>query len=358
MKNDTKLKIKLDHLYRMTDSVGIWEHSVMATPDLREGYCVDDNARALRVALRLREEKLIDIYLKFLVAAAGEKEFKNDLDQSFVWQNGGLGENFGRAMAALADTAKLGLRDDQKLTGMFLFDQYVKYIENVDQIRSKAWLIYALLIRDQCSPKLGSMLENYIKVKVSQKKIGQIGKYDFKKTARRLSEELITSYEKNSSSSWKWFEDKITYDVGRLPWALFWAYSVFGNEKYLNVAKESLDFLLEQIYSKKLDCFSFPGYRGWFDKKGSKSIFGQQPIEAGSVVEACTEAFAVTKEEKYLDWARKALAWYHGRNILGSEMVDQDTGGVYDGLEEEGVNLNQGAESILSYLLARLSFES
>ena len=138
---------------------------------------------------------------------------------------------------------------------------------------------------------------------------------------------------------------------------MFWAYSVFGDIKYLNIARESLDFLLEQIYDEKLDCFSFPGYRGWFEKNGNKSIFGQQPIEAGSVVEACTEAFFVTKEKKYLDWAKKALDWYHGRNILGTKMVDQNTGGVYDGLEEEGVNLNQGAESLLSYFLARLSFE-
>ena len=337
--------------------VGIAEHCLIATPDLREGYCVDDNARALQVALRLKEEKLVDIYLKFLVSAAGKNSFKNDLNQNLVWQNEGLGENFGRAMAGLAATAKLGLRDDQKLTGMFLFDQYVKYIEKVESLRSKAWLIYGLLVRNQCNPKLESVLENYIKVKISQKKIGQMSKYDFKKMAKMLADELITSYEKNSDISWRWFEDKITYDNGRLPWALFWAYSVFGDLKYLNTARKSLDFLLKQIYDKKLDCFSFPGYRGWFEKNGNRSIFGQQPIEAGSVVEACTEAFSVTKEKKYLDWAKKALDWYHGRNILGTKMVDQNTGGVYDGLEKEGVNLNQGAESLLSYLLARLSFE-
>jgi hypothetical protein len=349
-------KPKLDHLYRMTDMVGIAEHCLMAIPDLREGYCVDDNARALRVALRLGEEKLTDIYLKFLVAAAGKTGFKNDMSQSFVWENEGLGENFGRAMAGLADTTKLGLRDDQRLTGMFLFDQYVKYIEKVEPLKSKAWLIYGLLVRDRCSSQLEPVLENYIKVKISQKKIGQTAKYDFRKIAKRLSEELIISYEKNSDIKWKWYEDKITYDNGRLPWALFWAYSVFGDIKYLNVARESLDFLLEQIYNKELDCFSFPGYRGWFNKNGKRARFGQQPIEAGSMVEVCLKAFEATREKKYLDWAKKALDWYHGKNILRAKMVDENSGGVYDGLEEEGVNLNQGAESLLSYLLARLSF--
>lgn len=80
-------KPKLDHLYRMTDIVGIAEHCLIATPDLREGYCVDDNARALQVALRLKEEKLVDIYLKFLVSAAGEYGFKNDMNQNLVWEN-------------------------------------------------------------------------------------------------------------------------------------------------------------------------------------------------------------------------------------------------------------------------------
>src|SRR4030042_3945786 len=350
-------KPKLDHLYRMTDMVGVAEHCLIATPDLREWVCVYDNSRALQVALRLKEGKLVDIYLKFLVSAAGEYGFKNDMNQNFVWENEGLGENFGRAMAALADTAKLGLREDQKLTGIFLFDQYAKYIEKTESLKSKAWLIYGLLVRYQSNPKLESVLENYINVKISQKKIKQMSKHDFRKIAKRLSDELVTIYEKNSDTSWKWFEDKITYDIGRLPWALFWAYSVFGDRKYLNIARESLDFLLEQIYDKKLDCFSFPGYRGWLEKNDNKALFGQQPIEAGSVAEACTKAFSVTKEKKYLDWAKKALDWYYGRNILGTKMVDQNTGGVYDGLEEKGVNLNQGAESLLSYLLARLSFK-
>lgn len=341
----------------MTDTVGIAEHCLIATPDLKEGYCVDDNARALQVVLRLKEEKLVDTYLKFLLLAAGENGFKNDMNQNLVWENESTGENFGRAMAGLSDTIELGSRDDQKLTAMFLFDQYTEHIEKVESIRGKAWLIYGLLMRDQCSSKLESVLENYIKVKVSQKKIGQMSKYDFKKIAKKLSEELIASYKKNSGISWKWFEDKITYDIGRLPWAMFWAYSVFGDIRYLNIARESLDFLLGQIYDEKLDCFSFPGCRGWFKKNGKKSIFGQQPIEAGSTVEVCCLAHKITKEKKYLDWAKKAFDWYGGRNILRAKMIDQNTGGVYDGLEEEEINLNQGAESLLSYLSAYFSFK-
>lgn len=353
----TTKKINLNHLYRMTDSVGILEHSIMATPDLREGYCLDDNARALQVALRLKEEKLIDTYLKFVVSAIAINGFKNDLTQSLVWQNKELGENFGRAMGALAETGKMGIRNDQKLTGMFLFDQNVKNIKKLESLRSKAWLIYGLSIRNQCDPKLESELDNYIKVKISQKKIEPIGNYDPKKMVKKLADDFITEYKNNSDTSWCWFEDKITYDNGRLPWALFWAYSFLRESKYLEIAKESLDFLLEQIYDKKLDCFSFAGYKGWISKEDEKALYGQQPIEAGSTVEVCNLAYQITKDKKYKDFALRAFEWYHGKNILGAHLVNQESGGIHDGLEKEGVNLNQGAESLLSYLLARLILE-
>jgi hypothetical protein len=355
LKTDKNKSINLDHLYRLTDNVGILEHCIMATPDLREGYCVDDNARALQIAIRLREEKLVDIYLKFLVSAVGEKGIKNDLSRELVWQNEELGENFGRAMAGLADAGKFGLREDHKLTGMFIFDQCIKYIKDVETIRVKAWLVYGLLTRALCDPRLELKIENYCKVRTSQKKIEPVVKLDYKGMAKKLADQLIVVYCDISNNSWKWFEDRITYDNGRLPLALFWAYSIFDDIKYADVAKESLDFLLKQMYNRDLKCFSFPGYKGWFERNGKKSIFGQQPIEAGSIAEACEKAYLITRENKYLKAIEDAYGWFYGNNVLGKTLVDNESGGVYDGLEKEGVNLNQGAESVLSFLTTYLS---
>ena len=350
-------KPKLDHLYRMTDMVGIAEHCLIATPDLREGYCVDDNARALQVALRLKEKKLADIYLKFLVSAAGEYGFKNDMNQNLVWENESIGENFGRAMGTLAEVGVKGMREDQRLTALFLFDQYTYSIDKAESYRAKAWLIYGLYMRLKVDKNLNEKVKKYYQVKLAQGKTRENTEYDSRKLIKKMADDMVKAYKKHNNNNWSWFENVITYDNGRLPWGLLWAYKVLGDEIYLRVAVESLDFLMKNVFDQERDCFSFAGYRGWITQEGVRVLYGQQPIEAGSTVEVCCLAHKITKEKKYLDWAKKALDWYYGRNILGAKMVDQNTGGVYDGLEEKGVNLNQGAESLLSYLLARFSFE-
>jgi uncharacterized protein YyaL (SSP411 family) len=172
-----------------------------------------------------------------------------------------------------------------------------------------------------------------------------------------MADDMVKAYKKHNHHNWGWFENMITYDNGRLPWGLLWAYKALSDEIYLRVAVKSLDFLMKNIFDQERDCFSFAGYRGWITKEGVRALYGQQPIEAGSTVEVCCLAYKITKEKKYLEWAKKARDWYYGKNILGVKMVDQNTGGVYDGFEEKGVNLNQGAESLLSYLLTCLSFE-
>jgi len=133
--------------------------------------------------------------------------------------------------------------------------------------------------------------------------------------------------------------------------ALLTAYAATKNKVYLDVAIESLDFLTKKILDPAKDCFVYPGNKGWIDKFGKRAIFDQQPIEAGSMTEAYCLAFSVTKDSKYIELAIKAFDWYHGKNSLGLSMINPVTGGIYDGLMAEGVNLNQGAESVLSYLL-------
>jgi hypothetical protein len=62
-------------------------------------------------------------------------------------------------------------------------------------------------------------------------------------------------------------------------------------------------------------------------------------------------------EEEYLEKIFIAFNWFLGENRLNQIVLYPCTGGCYDGLEEKNVNLNQGAESTVSYLMARLTIE-
>lgn len=357
-------EFSLDHVLRMTNDRGIFEHCLFATPDVTEGYTVDDNARALQMVLRLdqaekRKKDLVEIYLKFLIGARSQEGFHNDLGFDLAWEDkAGTGEWFGRAMAALGETAISG-SDEQRLVGVFVFDQMVPLLPQVRFLRPKAHLIFGLAQRIEFE-KTDSELRGFLAERnklAEEKGKAVVPPVDFLSEVARLADEVVEAYRFQSGKSWRWYEKAITYDNGRLPMGLFWAYQAIGKKVYLEIAEESLNFLIEKTYDSKKDCFSFPGYRGWLPKEGKKALWGQQPVEAGSLVEAGALAYRVTKKKGYLDAAVKALEWYTGRNVLGVSLLDPVTKGVRDGLEVWGVNPNQGSESILSYLLAHLAFQ-
>ncbi len=334
--------LKFDHLYRLTDKTGILEHSFFAIPDKNHGYTTDDNARALQVCLRWgkcisNREKLIDTYLKFLILAKKDNGFFNDLKPDLQWKNcsNPLGEHFGRAMYALAEIANEDIDEKRRKTADLTFQQMSGLIDLTLSQRTLANLIAAFYHRQKTAKNFS----------------------EIKEKTKNLADFLIQKKQSFSDSNWHWFEEILSYDNGRLPSALIYAYKILGKKPYLKVALETLDFLLETTFDRQKDYFSFPGNKSWFTKDGKRVLYGQQPVEAGSTVEACCLAFEVTREKQYYHFAKKALAWYHGENILDVSLVDKETGGVKDGIDTAGVNPNQGAESILSYLIAYHSFK-
>ena len=159
-----------------------------------------------------------------------------------------------------------------------------------------------------------------------------------------------------SSSDWCWFEPYLTYSNTRLSQALFRTYAVIGDERYLKIAKESFDFLAEvQVVDER---FVPIGNRGWYKRGGQRALYDQQPIEASCMVETSLTAFHVTKEERYQGIAYTAFEWFLGKNTRNVMLYDPNTGGCYDGINPQGLNLNQGAEATISYLLARLELET
>lgn len=304
------LDLPLSYIRKMTDDIGMLEHAKFSEPNKAEGYSTDDNARAYQIMLQLDRPR--QVYLDFLKQAADIGGFHNDMDERGEWTDKpGLGEWFGRAMVSVNFGIKFGGRNE-KVSCRQIWNRSQPAFSHVTSPRTMAQLAIA--------------------------------------GVPRMAEKLVTAWEKNRSPDWEWFEQGLYYDNGRLPQALF----ATGFEE---AGKKTLDWLIGKLWDKQKECFSFVGQTGWWKKGESKAEFDQQPVEAGSMVEACMEAYKATKDGKYQDWANKAYDWYSGRNIIGETLIDQNTGGIRDGFNSRECSLNEGAEAVLSYLLAGIALK-
>jgi hypothetical protein len=186
---------------------------------------------------------------------------------------------------------------------------------------------------------------------------GFLLRYDGAARVRRKLESfagrLAAVYERTNDGKWQWFGEELTYANAKLPQAMFLAADITGDERFLTIGINSLDFLLSQTYRDGQ--FDFPGNRGWYKRKGTRAVFGQQPIEAGYMAEALMTAADITQEPKYLKLATAAVEWLLGRNRLGVPLYDLGSGSCADGLDSRGVSMNQGAESVICCLLGLLS---
>jgi len=268
-------------------------------------------------------KKIIDIYFDFLKKAWKNDKFYNDLNEDLTWKENFLinGEHCGRSLLALGEAIENNYRSEESKD---LFNKIYFLIE--------------------------SNKTEYLRV-IAQTILGL--QFYKKEKIEFWTDKLMKRYDETKDSKWRWFEEVISYDNGRLPMALLVAYKTTKNKEYLTAGLESLDFLTEHIFDVKNNHFSFPGNQGWFTKDGIRAKFDQQPIEAGGMTEVYCLAYEITKNKRYLELAKKVFHWYLGENILGLKMINEETGGMFDGLNRNGkVNPNQGAESVLSYLMA------
>jgi uncharacterized protein YyaL (SSP411 family) len=163
---------------------------------------------------------------------------------------------------------------------------------------------------------------------------------------------LVSLYEKYSSDEWRWFEEYMTYSNSKMPEALFHAYLATKNKRYLEIAESTLKFLSSITFENGI--FAPIGHNGWYFKNGKKAYFDQQPVDAASMVQTLSLASRITKKEKYKRDAFTAFQWFLGKNYLNQMVYDESTGGCHDGIGKSSINFNQGAESTISYLMARL----
>jgi hypothetical protein len=172
---------------------------------------------------------------------------------------------------------------------------------------------------------------------------------------KMFADRLVQMYKHESSEKWTWFESYLTYANSVLPEALLYAYLVTEDEVYKHIAKMSFNFLLQRTFNENgIEVIS---NKSWLTKGEKAAKFGEQPIDVAYTIMTLSAFYDTFEDQEYYNKMIIAFNWFLGKNRLCQIVYNPCTGGCYDGLEEFNVNLNEGAESTLSYLLARLTIE-
>jgi glycosyltransferase involved in cell wall biosynthesis len=328
----------LDHLRRMTDDTGIIQHATYTVPARSSGYCVDDNARALMVALhadRLQTSRfsraLVSTYISYLHGAQdSDGVFRNFMSYARVRESASPSDDcVGRAIWALGVAAELAAEQGVRQLARDMLSRALPSTRSLGP-RGTAQAVLGLvhwLAADHNAPSARDLLDE-------------------------LVAKLLESYANNASSDWRWFEPTLTYDNAILPLALFAAHGVTGEHATLRTARESLGFLEEVCFEGER--LHLVGNTGWHSCGGTKALADEQAIDAAAFVLAFRRAYAVTNDAHYLRRMREAFSWFVGSNRLGLALYDPSTGGCRDGMGVSQVNQNQGAESTVCFLLALL----
>jgi len=337
-------EIKLDHLRRMTDGAGILQHSKFTVPDRAHGYCVDDNARALIVAVKVQNlhpqdnsiNELASVYLSFLDHAFNNEtlRFRNFMSYERVWlEQTGSEDSHGRAIWGLGTAVALGKNKGHVNLATDLFRRALSAVEHFTSPRAVAFTIIGIH---------AYLCHNH-------------GDAPVEKMCAQLSDRLMGWFNACASEDWPWFEEILSYDNARLPQALLLSGQWLADKKMLATGLQALSWLSKIQTDETGGHFVTIGNHGWYKKGGKKARFDQQPVEAAAMVDACLEAFNATRDEQWIVSAYQCFNWYQGENDLRLALYDHATGGCQDGLQADGVNENQGAESSLSWLMALLA---
>lgn len=333
---------RLDRLKRLTDDTGIIQHALYALPDTRYGYSIDDQARALIVALkhfnltgRRESLDLAITYMRFInYAQLEDGRFHNFMSYDRRWDDDvGSEDSNGRVIWALGYTTLAGVEEDLQLAARSMLSRCYPWLGRLEHIRSRSFAISGLYYYLRTEP-------------ADTEAVNSVTLH---------ADALVAAFDGNVSLEWRWFEGSLTYSNGRVPHALFLAYLVTRNKRYLEVARDTLDFLLQVAHADSPEYVSLVGQDGWYPRGGHCAKFDQQPVDANALVDVCLAAYQVLNDGKYLSEARQSFAWYHGRNALGVPLYCDNTGGCCDGLTPFGPNRNLGAESTISYLLSYLN---
>jgi glycosyltransferase involved in cell wall biosynthesis len=330
--------LKLDHLHLMTDDTGMLQHASFTIPNYREGYSIDDNARALIVSTHLEELgsgeafELASRYLAFIGYAFNTEtgRFRNFMDYQRNWlEKSGSDDSHGRTLWALGTV--LGRSNTPALQSMagWVFEQALPVILKTTSPR--AWAFALIGIHEYLRRFEGDRRANQVRDK--------------------LAGRLLTLYKNSRSDEWCWYEAGLTYCNAVLPQALLMCGQWIPDKAMTEAGLESLHWLADlQRANAAGDHFVPIGSNGFYQRGSERARFDQQPVEAQTMASACLEAYRSTGDERWRKEARRAFEWFLGRNDLNLPVYDPTTGGCRDGLHPDRPNENQGAESTLAFL--------
>lgn len=331
-------ELRLDHLVRLTDDTGVIQHALYSVPARNTGYCVDDNARALIVALRSdrassdpKARDLVTTYLSYLQCSQSDAgNFRNLMRYDRTLESGlGSQDCLGRAIWALGATVELAADDGCRQLAKEMLDRALPRAIDLGPRGSAGTML-----------GMASLLTAEPAHAAARDGIGV------------LADDLVARYEHQAADEWRWFEPSLTYDNAILPLALFKAFGVTGSRASLRVARESLEFLEKVCFEDGQ--LTLVGNAGWHGRGAERALHDEQAIDAAAFVLAFRGAYLATGDHHYLRRMRESFAWFLGQNRLGTPLYDSWTAGCRDGLGATEANQNQGAESTICFLLALL----
>jgi glycosyltransferase involved in cell wall biosynthesis len=333
-------ELKLEHLSRMTDSTGLFQHAIFTVPNFSEGYCTDDNARAFILAVLLDKMEqepegvrtLATTYAAFLHHAfdSTTKRFHNHMSFDRRWlDDKGSEDSHGRALWALGfGVGRSPYRSFQVMSGQ-IFTQALPAA--IGFTSPRAWA-FALLGIDEYLQRLN-------------------GDRFAQEVRATLMSRLMELFDRSAKAEWPWFEDVLSYDNAKLAHALILSGRATGQTPVYERGLETLRWLATIQTAERGD-FQPIGSNGFYPRGGTRATFDQQPIEAHAMVSACLEAYRATSDIWWYEQAQRAFDWFLGWNDLGLELYSPTTGRCRDALHEDRENQNQGAESSLAFLLS------
>jgi glycosyltransferase involved in cell wall biosynthesis len=340
-------QLSLDHVEVMTDDTGMLQHASFNVPRYEEGYCVDDNARALLLMTLIEEagaddprlvRTLASRYLAFVSHAFNRKpgRFRNFMSHSRLWlEEEGSEDSHGRTLWALGTVVGSSADPGRQSLAGELFHAALPAVSRFSSPRAWAFTLLGI--------------EQYLRAFEGDRSVEAAG--------RAIADRLFQLFRRTTGPDWPWCEDRVTYCNARLPQALIATGAWTGDESLTATGIRSLEWLMS--IQKTADGYFAPiGTRGFFERGMTAAVFDQQPVDACATVSACMHAFRATGEHRWAEHARSAFTWFLGQNQLHQPLYDPFSGGCRDALHVDRVNENEGAESTLSFLLSLMEMRT